>query len=325
VPILANAYPALGLHNPEARERVEKRYTELQESEPSVNIYGCYREDTLVGGMMLHDFKMHLLSTDIFAGGVGMVAVDLPYKKEKVARDMIRFYLNHYRERGAVLAMLYPFRPDFYKAMGFGNGVKMHQYNVTPDSLPQGPSKSAVRLLSAADAEAVLLCHNALAKCTHGMTYRRLDEVTSWFTNPENRVAGVWRDGHLGGYMCFTFARAHDNNLGLNDLHVRECVYHEPDDFRQLMTFLRSQSDQVRRIVLTTPDHDFHHFLLDPRDGSNNVLPPVVHQSNVSGVGLMYRVLDVRGIFTQLHHHDFAGASFTLKLTVADTLCPEHR
>lgn len=35
------------------------------------------------------------------------------------------FYLRHYRERGTPLTALYPFRPDFYRSMGFGFGTKV--------------------------------------------------------------------------------------------------------------------------------------------------------------------------------------------------------
>jgi hypothetical protein len=71
-------------------------------------------------------------------------------------------------------------------------------------------------------------------------------------------------------------------------------------------------------------DEDFHHLLLDPRDGSGKLIPSVYHQSNTQGVGLMYRVIDVPGIFDLLTEHNFGGQTCTLKLTIDDSFLPEN-
>ena len=100
-----------------------------------INFYGLFNEENLIGGMRLHDFKMNLLNQKIFAGGVGSVAVDLLHKKEKVALEIIKFFIYHYKERGASMALLYPFRPDFYKKMGFGFGTSINQFKIKPCDL----------------------------------------------------------------------------------------------------------------------------------------------------------------------------------------------
>ncbi|HEU0028305.1 MAG TPA: GNAT family N-acetyltransferase, partial [Ktedonobacterales bacterium] len=133
--MVGNAYPVMDLHTPEAREAQTER-TSKRLGAPTTRLYGLFEGDTLLGGMRLHDFQMTCFETPLLVGGVGMVAVDLTRKKEHVARDLISFYLRHYRERGAPLAILYPFRPDFYGAMGFGYGPKMNSYRVAPEALP---------------------------------------------------------------------------------------------------------------------------------------------------------------------------------------------
>jgi predicted acetyltransferase len=47
------------------------------------------------------------------AGGIGNVAVDLRRKKEHIAKDMMEYIHKHYRDSGAPMALLWPFRPDF--------------------------------------------------------------------------------------------------------------------------------------------------------------------------------------------------------------------
>ena len=85
-----------------------------------------------------------------------------------------------------------------------------------------------------------------------------------------------------------------------NDIHVRELVYETPAALSELLTFLHTQADQIRTIILETQDEFFHHLLLDPRNDSASLIPSVFHESNIQGVGIMVRVVDVPGVFRRL-------------------------
>jgi predicted acetyltransferase len=63
---------------------------------------------------------------------------------------------------------------------------------------------------------------------------------------------------------------------------------------------------------------------MDPRNGSDNILTSVYHESNRQGVGVMYRVTDPKMVFEALRGHDINGRSCRLKLTVRDTLIKEN-
>jgi predicted acetyltransferase len=116
----------------------------------------------------------------------------------------------------------------------------------------------------------------------------------------------------------------HGESFIVNDIHVRELVYETPEALLELMTFLQSQADQIRRIILNTQDEGFHHILQDPRNGNPDLIPSVYHESNVQGVGLMYRVIDVPGIFDLLKGHNFGGQTLHLALTIEDSFLPEN-
>jgi len=47
-------------------------------------------------------------------------------------------------------------------------------------------------------------------------------------------------------------------------------------------------------------------------------------ETNVQGVGIMYRVIDTRGIWDELAGHSFNGVSLRVKLTVRDSFVPEN-
>jgi predicted acetyltransferase len=206
--------------------------------------------------------------------------------------------------------------------MGFGYGTKMNQYRVEPSAVPKGPSKAQVRYLTVADRQEVVACYDRFVDRTHGMMAKSESEIRRLFANSQHRLVGYEKDGTIQGYLVFTF-EAGDTFI-LNDIHVKELVYENVEALSELMTFLHSQADQIRHIFFNTQDEYFHYLLLDPRNGSQRLIPDVYHESNAQGVGLMYRVIDVPGIFEVLRERNFGGQTCTLELDIVDSFLPEN-
>jgi hypothetical protein len=101
-------------------------------------------------------------------------------------------------------------------------------------------------------------------------------------------------------------------------------VYDDRDVLRELLTFLHTQGDQIHRIIFPLHDDSFHFLPFDPRDGSGHMIPVISHQSNLQGIGVMYRVIDTEGIFRLLRSHDFNGQNCRLKITLRDTFLPQN-
>lgn len=322
VDIFVDAYPGWSIPTPEEKERLRGRLLRMHEEDPQRTAYGLFREGKLLGGMFLYDFVMNFLGVRVNAGGVGQVAVDLAHKKEHVAKELMAYFIRHYRARGAPLTMLYPFRPDFYRQMGFGYGTKMSQYRVRPVTLPKGPTKAHVRALSEADIPPLLDFYNRTMARTHGLIERREHDIKIQMSNAQHRFIGYQRDGRVLGYLLFTFEKG--ENPITNDIHVREFFYEDREALLELLTFLHDQADQVRHIVFDTLDEFFHFLPLDPRNGSLSLIPSVYHESNTQGVGLMYRVVDVPALFRLLRGHNFGGQTCQLKLIVVDSFLPEN-
>ncbi len=322
--IVVNAYPGWGFSTEAEKQKLEERLLKLQLEDSTVNVYGCFRENELLGGMRLHDFKMRLGSHKVDAGGLGLVAVHLMHKKEKVAKEIVTFFLKHYRERRFPIAMLYPFRPDFYKKMGFGFGTKVNQYNIEPKNLPSDGIKSRVRFIRDKDKQLLLDCYGRIAENTNGMTDRMESEVKGILALPQNKVAVYEKDGIIQGYTVFVFKKTNQDNGLINDIIVKEFLYEDTEALKALLTFLNTQHDQIRRIIFNTMDEDFHHMLMDPRNGTDNLMTPVYHESNLQGVGLMYRVTDTRLLFETLKEHDFNRQSCRLKLNITDSFMEEN-
>jgi predicted acetyltransferase len=105
---------------------------------------------------------------------------------------------------------------------------------------------------------------------------------------------------------------------------VEDMYYLTPAALAEMLAFLRSQHDQVRRITIHTGEDDFYYLLRDPRNEGTAIIYPTHQQSHVAGVGVMYRVLNTRLLFEKLAPGAFTGADLKLKLTVRDSFFPKN-
>ncbi|MCY9546299.1 GNAT family N-acetyltransferase [Lysinibacillus xylanilyticus] len=324
VDIVVGAYPGrMGGLQP-TKEQLKALFMHNQNNDASIHYYGLWEENKLVGGMRLHDFEMNLFSKMIPIGGVGLVAVDLLRKKEKVAKELIDYFFKVFLEKNVHFVALYPFRPDFYKKMGFGYGPKMHQYSVEPSSFPKGATKKHLTFLTAQDQHKLADCYRRVASRKHGMFLKTESELASIFKNPQNYIIAAEKGDSIQGYMVFSFNKQSETNFLLNNLVIKEWIYETPEVLLEFSTFLNSQVDQVNRIEWNTQEENIHFFLGDVRNGTNHLIPSVYHASAVSGVGLMYRIINVQGFFEELTTHNFNGQTLTFKLTVKDSLLVEN-
>lgn len=318
--ICANAYPAIQLTLEKYSERMI-----AQNEYDFINFYGLYDEENLIGGMRLHDFKMNLLNEKIFAGGIGSIAVDLLHKKEKAALEIIKFFINHYREKGASIVLLYPFRPDFYKKMGFGFGASVNQFKIKPCDLPKGDSKKHVEILNKTDAEEICKFYNSMVNKTNGLIEKCAKEFESIFDYEANKIFGYKLDNKILGYLIFQFKKGETGSFVVNDAFVSEMLFENSEIFLELMTFLNTQSDQIRYVIINTQYDNFRFSLTDPRNNSDRILVSVYHECSVQGTGIMYRVIDIPKLFENLKNHNFNNANCKLKLSILDSLFLENQ
>lgn len=323
VNIVADAYPGFKIDTEELKQKRVEAFCKIQEEDAGVSYYGVFREDQLVGGMRYHDFTMNLLSKKVKAGGIGLVAVHQLHKKEKIAKSIVTTFMDHYRKAGASMALLYPFRPDFYKKMGFGFGASMNQYRIKPMNLPKGGSKEHLRFLKREDALALLNCYQRMYAKTNGLIEKYEKDFTAIFDNPRSKVVGYVEDNEVKGYILYEFKNNAGNVLS-NDMVVNQMVFEHRKALMAFMTYLNSQSDQIRYVIFNLQDEDFRFILEDPTNDSNNLFTPVYHECSIQGTGIMYRVLNIRRLFEELKNHNFNHETCQLKIRIQDNLIEEN-
>lgn len=324
IDILFEAYPLIFFPTAENRQEMTRYFAAVQRANSYKKIYGLFRDGQMLGGMLLSDFTMTVLSEKIPIGGLGSVAVDFLHKKEKVAKELVDFFLDHYHQQGYSMVALYPFRPDFYKKMGFGYGAKMHRYQLKPRDLPCGGARENLCYVGKDDLDLVLACHNQVAAKTHGMIAKKPEMLELLFAKPELRIVGYISEGRLTGYVIYRFEKEDDKRFLVYDMYIEEFIYEDTETLRALLTFLHSQEDQVKKIIIDTQDEYFHFLPSDARDGANGFIGTLSHVTNTQGLGIMYRVIDTAGIFRLLVGHNFNGQTCRVKFIVADDFFAEN-
>jgi predicted acetyltransferase len=321
--IVRNAYPAF---DAASNEEMVARLQQRQQDYPTSALVGLFRDGQLRGGMRLFDFEMRLFEQRVLMGGVGLVAVDMRHKKAGIARALIDYALRHYRERGASLVSLYPFRPDFYRQMGFGYGSPMYRYTIKPAALPRQGDRSRVQFLPHSDWPAVHACYERCFARMHGLYARSADWFRRWLAetlaNPRNRLIGYRQGESLTAYLTFAFQPG--KTFLQNSILVHEMLAEHSVALNGLLSFLHFQYDQIQEIVLDTQEEYFYLCLHDVRDGSNDLIPPVYHPSHRAGIGLMYRLVNTAGFFATLDDHRFGPVDYTLAIDLRDDFLTEQ-
>ncbi|WP_066504722.1 GNAT family N-acetyltransferase [Abyssisolibacter fermentans] len=323
IKIQSNAYTTLEITKEKA-ELIKTQAAELDRLGIDLGYYGIYKNSELYGVGRFYDFTMNFLSVLVPVGGLGSLAVDLLHKKEKICRDVTLFGLNHFKNKGCPLVIIYPFHPNFYKKMGFGFGAKMSQYKIKPHDLPSNHCKDHLFFVTDKDKKDLIDCYNRYASKTNGLFQHNEDLFDRSFKARGARTIAYKKDGQIQGYVTITFKKGNEDNFLINNLHVNQLIYENREAMLELFTFLNSQSDQISRIIIDTHDENFHFLLNDVRDDSNILIPHVFHGSNHQGVGTMYRVVDVEKVFEVLSSHNFNNASCKLCLDIKDSFMPHN-
>ncbi|HEY0393953.1 MAG TPA: GNAT family N-acetyltransferase [Candidatus Elarobacter sp.] len=321
--LLADAYPIMRRTTVEALDETARALADSI-TQPGLLWVVAERDGDLAGVMRLYDYEMNVRGRDALTGGVGSVGVALAHKRRGIARALIGWYLDHYRERGAPFAVLHAFRLDFYRALGFGYGTPMHRYRFAPATLRDDGARGTIRILGPDDAAALMECDERVRPSVNGLIRRHRSAVDRALNDAALRHVAVEEHGVVRAFMqTFAVPAADDMLRNRDELVVRELTYEDYAYRAALLGYLRSQQDQFTRVAIESQDDALYLASSDPRDGSDeSVAPPAAHRIARTGLGVMYRIVDLERAFAHLPP---SGMPFTLRLEVEDATFAETR
>ncbi len=322
--ISALAYPGFNT----TPEKLFEKFQELNKNDPDSIFYICEDREKVLGGMRVIDYEMNYNSQFIKISGIGMVAVDLTAKKQGVAKRLLSYYLDVSNKNEQYIAILYPFRPDFYYRMGFGYGPKYYNYSFRPSSLNKLEDYDSISYLSGDDLPLIADCYLRYSQQQHGFCKRGSFELNQFRKKflKEGTIIGYKNKGHIDGYLYFVSKKVNENNFLRHKLVIKEWIYNTPEAFSALCGFLNIQKDQYDFIEYETQKDNFYFAFSDIRRSELEISQNIAHRVAHSGIGLMYRVVNVEKFITKILSKDkIECPDIEIALAIEDSFMPVNQ
>ncbi len=278
----------------------------------------------ILGAFRACRLREHIAGAMLPMLGLAAVATAPDARRRGVGRALCRHAIRVGRERGDVVSVLYPFRPAFYHALGWGIVGELHAYRFAPGSLPDHAEAAGVRPAGPGDRQAITDCYARVAARSNGPVERDA-RIWAHHLDSPGVYAFVFEDDAVRGYVLVHFGRARSPRGAT--LRVRELVARDDAAHRGLLGWIAAQCDQFGEVRYDArPDERLDLVLSEPRPPRYGPARPLWFPVARRIRGPMLRVLDVpTALAARPHWGGEPGFGLTLEVEVRDDEVPENR
>lgn len=276
----------------------------------------------LAGAAKIYRLEGHVAGVAMPMMGLAAVAVDERFRRRGYGAWLCARAIEAAADRGDVLSALYPFRPDYYRRIGWGLVGELHEYRVRADALPRDAAARHVRRAEGeGDREAIAACYARVARRSNGPITRDarvwgyrlsglelgVQPVEGNAADPKLRVV-VYDEQEVTGYALLRPQR--NSHSGETRLDVRELVAESERAYRGLLGFLaRHAKDWSLVRHFARPEERFGDRVIDPRPpgagSARNLYFPTARIVR----GPMLRIVDVPGALRLRRWFDAAAGA----------------
>jgi len=255
--------------------------------------------------------------------GLAAVAVAPGARRRGLGRRICREALRVGRERGDVVSVLFPFRPAFYRKLGWGSVGELRSHLFPPEALAEDAGAAAVRPPNAADRAGLMECYERVAARSNG-PIRRTPAIWAHHLGRPNTHAFVYERDGVRGYLIASMGRGRAPDLRV--LRILELVAEDDAAYRALLGWISWQRDQWRMVHYDArPDEDFAERLDDPRPPRFRYTRELWFPTGRILAGPMLRVLDVEAALAARPRWGNGALALTVEIEVEDAELPENR
>ena len=291
-----------------ARQYHRGRYT----PEVIAQLRGLFVHGELVAQLLIMPFRMQAGNGALSVGAIGSVATWPQHRRRGYAEQLLRAACTELREQGAVLALLYPFRHEFYHRLGWALAGERRLVQPTPGQLRAFQAEASTYVAVGPDQiEELDAIYRGALRGRYGPLVRdqnwwRVDVLRTWSGEPYH--AFIWRDdqGRGRSYLIYRLERHEAGDR----IVCRDIVALDPTARAQLFVFLARHADQI--VVAEIPT---------PIDAPLNALLPTPVSTTVVPL-FMQRVLDVTRLLTE--YPFTATTTGHLTIQIADEWLPDN-
>lgn len=330
IEIYLNAYPQGKDLSQEGVDGYYQKQLNVLKNYDDVNMIGAFEDGKLIATMKIIHFDINLFGQMKKAYGIMALGVHPLHKRKGVAREMLEHFHQYILSQGESLALLLPFRIDFYRNLGYGIGTKLSHYKMATRNLPSkvlfDDSDLELKLLDYNHRKEILNLYNKTVESSHGALKKFSEEIRDILFEEEQRHIGCLYNGELVGYATYSYAPFNDCNYTLNTMVISQLVYTSGKVLQKLLQGIRLQSDLAENLIISSGEEDFHHILGSPQNIDGGYLDFGFMETNSQYVGTMYKILDFQMFIEATSHRKFMAIESLLKFNVIDDLtnCSEE-
>ncbi|MCS6882965.1 MAG: GNAT family N-acetyltransferase [Oscillochloridaceae bacterium] len=272
---------------------------------------GVFAGDALAAQLEVIPLRVQAGAGDVPAAGIGAVASAPQARRQGHVALLLRHLADELRAGGVPLAILYPFKPSFYRRYGWAIFFERRMYSGPPERFAS--FRAAPGAWERAGAEQIEEFDRIYRGALRGR-FGPIARDAAWWrdrvlhAHGRPRQAYIWRDeqGQGRSYLIYHLRNDDDGRR----MEFRELVALDPTARAQLFHFIAGHQDQVQRVRFRAP-----------ADAPVNLLFPDPLECSVEP-DFMLRLLDVPAA---LEAYPFApGASGRLTLAVHDDWIAEN-
>lgn len=279
-----------------------------------VEFFGFYEDNKLKGCLTYYAFDLNFHGDLIKAGGIGALGVNLLYKKQKIAQNLINHSLAYAKNNNMHLFMLYPFNAKFYRNFGFGYGNKISLYKIKPEHFMDFKDKSMLETINNKEVNNIIKFYNNTVNIQHGMMRKTTSEILKMKNDEKSKTIICIKDSNIKGYCRFYFEKIDELNNLNHKMVIEEIIYESPKTLKQFSTFFNSLKDQVKYIELHTFDDNFPYILEDVYFYTEPKKMPIIHHKNCdNGIGLMYKANDIDNLLNLISNKIQTNIKFNIR------------
>jgi predicted acetyltransferase len=227
---------------------VEDRIRSLEDGKPYGGLeitFAAELRGRIVGAFRAYKMAESLNGTLLPMMGLAGVAVSPDARRRGIARTMCRHALLHARERGDFVSVLYPFRPDFYHALGWGLVGELHSFRFRPESLRVDDNSLNVRMATLEDQDGMAACYDRIARHSNGPILRSPYAWKSMFMDAATHAI-VYEQNGVKGYAVLTYGKGHTREI--RPLIIRELLAESRAAYCGLLGWISEQRDLWREV-----------------------------------------------------------------------------
>ncbi|HEX6065345.1 MAG TPA: GNAT family N-acetyltransferase [Longimicrobiales bacterium] len=303
---------------------VEDRIRSLEDGKPYGGIeitFAAELRGKLVGAFRAYKMAESINGTLMPMMGLASVAVSPDARRRGVGKLMCRYALAHARERGDFVSVLYPFRPDFYRSLGWGLAGELHSFRFRPEALPLDDNSLNVRMATPADDDGIASCYDRVARAGNGPILRSPYAWKAMMSDASTHAI-VFEQGGIKGYAVMTYGKGSSREN--RPLHIREIVTESHEAYCGLLGWLSEQRDLWREIRYDARVTEHFAFRLsEPRPPgerhARTLWDPVARVIR----GPMFRIVNVQEALARRSYDP--ELSMVMRLTLFDSEVDENR